>query len=397
MWRWTAGLVCVPDPIAEHRVAPVTSRVNTTQSVSHRAQQYAQQVLEALGMETEPSSTTGDVCRDISLPVANGLDLASPHTNEANSESSTIAASTTPSPQRPIDFVVSDASALPLADTSQDVIVCQHGLQYFSDPATCLAEIKRVWRPGPSAVVCIAVWGDADDCPLIHLPTHALDVEVRSVKDGAHNTQHSPSRDHIKASMHARSPAGLIADDENVAGNDSRISKGVQRSAGIGGVDKPLGSARNDPGPFAFADSDLLLDALRASGLATVSSNGEAQYEMMTAVIKVNFSCFNDFFAFALSDAALESSFRSCHGKDNYYDSSDDGTSLSASTYSQELAGFKQNVKARLWEAVCAYWDGSGSGIVPQDMCAGVAEQDQNTVPLTVPCQFHLATCRNPR
>lgn len=49
-----------------------------------------------------------------------------------------------------------DAAALPYADGSFDLVLCQQGLQYFPDKPTALRELRRVLAPGGRALV--SVW-----------------------------------------------------------------------------------------------------------------------------------------------------------------------------------------------------------------------------------------------
>jgi ubiquinone/menaquinone biosynthesis C-methylase UbiE len=56
----------------------------------------------------------------------------------------------------PIEYLEASATALPLADGTFDVALCQQGLQFFGDRAAAAAEMHRVLRPGGTAGV--AVW-----------------------------------------------------------------------------------------------------------------------------------------------------------------------------------------------------------------------------------------------
>lgn len=53
--------------------------------------------------------------------------------------------------------------ALPVPDAAFDLVVCQQGLQFFSDRATALAEIRRATKPG--GWVALSVWQDFVRCP----------------------------------------------------------------------------------------------------------------------------------------------------------------------------------------------------------------------------------------
>ena len=51
---------------------------------------------------------------------------------------------------RPVNFIEADALALPLADSSQDLVVSAFGFRNLADYAAGLREIRRVLRPGGS-------------------------------------------------------------------------------------------------------------------------------------------------------------------------------------------------------------------------------------------------------
>jgi ubiquinone/menaquinone biosynthesis C-methylase UbiE len=57
----------------------------------------------------------------------------------------------------PIDYHEATAEQLPVADADFDVAACQHGLQFFSNRAVALAEMRRALRA--DGRLGIAVWG----------------------------------------------------------------------------------------------------------------------------------------------------------------------------------------------------------------------------------------------
>jgi SAM-dependent methyltransferase len=63
----------------------------------------------------------------------------------------------------PIAWREGDAAALPFADGSFDVALCQQGLQFFADRAGALAELHRVLAPGGRAL--LSVWRSTRDTP----------------------------------------------------------------------------------------------------------------------------------------------------------------------------------------------------------------------------------------
>jgi ubiquinone/menaquinone biosynthesis C-methylase UbiE len=52
-----------------------------------------------------------------------------------------------------VDFRLGNASAMPFADNSFDLIVCQAAFKNFSQPVEALNEMCRVLRPGGTAVI----------------------------------------------------------------------------------------------------------------------------------------------------------------------------------------------------------------------------------------------------
>jgi SAM-dependent methyltransferase len=66
--------------------------------------------------------------------------------------------------------VAADGQALPFKDASFDAVVCQLGLQFFSDPARGVEEFRRVLREGGSVAICVIstadrapMWGNLAD------------------------------------------------------------------------------------------------------------------------------------------------------------------------------------------------------------------------------------------
>lgn len=56
-----------------------------------------------------------------------------------------------------------DGAALPVADGTADVVLCQHGMQYLPDRPAALAEARRVLRPGGR--LAVAVWRSIEHQP----------------------------------------------------------------------------------------------------------------------------------------------------------------------------------------------------------------------------------------
>ena len=56
----------------------------------------------------------------------------------------------------PIEYLECPASAITAADDSFDVVLCQHGLQFFPERAAAAGEMRRVARPG--GIVVLSTW-----------------------------------------------------------------------------------------------------------------------------------------------------------------------------------------------------------------------------------------------
>jgi len=59
------------------------------------------------------------------------------------------------------DFYVSDASNIPVEDASFSIVFCQQALQYFSDDAAVLSEMRRVLLP--HSRLALSLWAPAND------------------------------------------------------------------------------------------------------------------------------------------------------------------------------------------------------------------------------------------
>jgi ubiquinone/menaquinone biosynthesis C-methylase UbiE len=86
-----------------------------------------------------------------------------------------------------VEWKEGDAKSLPLADETFDVVLCQHGLQYFPERDVALAEMRRVLRR--SGRLVLSVWR-----PIQYNPSHAVFAEVleRRVSAQAAATRRAP-------------------------------------------------------------------------------------------------------------------------------------------------------------------------------------------------------------
>lgn len=65
-----------------------------------------------------------------------------------------------------------DAAAMPFADASFDVVLCQQGMQFMPDKPATAAEIRRVLAPGGRALA--SVWRSLDDNPFMAIVAGTL-------------------------------------------------------------------------------------------------------------------------------------------------------------------------------------------------------------------------------
>jgi len=97
-----------------------------------------------------------------------------------------------------IEWTEGSATAMPLPDHSFDVVLCQHGLQYFSDRLSALREMHRVL--GDRGRLLLNVWR-----PVKYNSGHAVfaDVLERRINDEAAATRRAPfklsDRDELRA------------------------------------------------------------------------------------------------------------------------------------------------------------------------------------------------------
>jgi SAM-dependent methyltransferase len=73
---------------------------------------------------------------------------------------------------RPVEWRQADALALPFADASFDVVVCQFGTMFFPDKAKAFAEERRVLSDG--GVLTFSVWDRIEDNEFADVVTGAL-------------------------------------------------------------------------------------------------------------------------------------------------------------------------------------------------------------------------------
>lgn len=77
-----------------------------------------------------------------------------------------------------IDWREGSVTEMPFADGSFDIMLCQHGLQFFPDKAAALAEMHRVLATGGRLLV--SVWRSIDHCPWQSVIADAIERHVGS-------------------------------------------------------------------------------------------------------------------------------------------------------------------------------------------------------------------------
>ena len=127
---------------------------------------WAELLLDALAVSEgaqllDVASGTGVVARAAARRVGPGGRVVASDFSPAMLARS--AAAVPPPGGAPLEFVEASAEALPFADASFDVVLCQQGLQFFPQRQAAVDEMRRVLRPG--GAVGIAVW--ADGHPLV--------------------------------------------------------------------------------------------------------------------------------------------------------------------------------------------------------------------------------------
>ena len=95
-----------------------------------------------------------------------------------------------------VEWRTGDAAALPFADASFDVVLCQQGVQFFPDRLQGLREMKRVLRQGGR--LAFTVWSAITDSPYAAALNHAIERHV-SVEAGA---RRAPYALHDGAELH---------------------------------------------------------------------------------------------------------------------------------------------------------------------------------------------------
>ena len=103
-----------------------------------------------------------------------------------------------------IRALVCPATALDLPDESVDIVLCQQGLQFMSDPVGALREALRVLRPG--GVVAVSVWANDERLDPFDAFAEALQRDATAAGSGR-----TISNDSVATSVHGIVDQLLVA------------------------------------------------------------------------------------------------------------------------------------------------------------------------------------------
>lgn len=101
---------------------------------------------------------TGAVTRAIAEKIGSSGSVAG---LDMSPEMVAVAKQVTGSPVPAIEWHIGDAASLPFADSSFDVVLCQQGLQFFTDRPGAVREFRRVLSP--SGKMAVAVWSKLEN------------------------------------------------------------------------------------------------------------------------------------------------------------------------------------------------------------------------------------------
>lgn len=118
---------------------------------------------------------------------------------------------------RGIEWHLNDASRMPFKHAEYDVVLCQQGLQFFSDKPAALREMARVLAPGGRCA--ISVWTSLYHNPFMAILTDAIENYLDTDSTAFFHTAYSlSSREELRAllstagfrDIHVRSEVKMV-------------------------------------------------------------------------------------------------------------------------------------------------------------------------------------------
>lgn len=116
----------------------------------------------------EIAAGTGVVTRHLASVLPPGTSIVATDLNQAMIDHAAAVGTS-----RAVEWRQADASQLPFADGSVDVVVCQFGVMFFPDKPKAFSEARRVLRPG--GVFIFNVWDRIDHNEFAETVTLALE------------------------------------------------------------------------------------------------------------------------------------------------------------------------------------------------------------------------------
>lgn len=115
----------------------------------------------------ELAAGTGAVTRQLADQLPPSVPIVSTDLNQAMLDQAIHVGTS-----RSVTWQQADASTLPFADNTFDVVVCQFGVMFFPDKAAAFAEARRVLRP--SGTFLFSVWDRIEDNEFADCVTQAM-------------------------------------------------------------------------------------------------------------------------------------------------------------------------------------------------------------------------------
>ena len=115
----------------------------------------------------EIAAGTGVVTRRLASTLAPSVAIVATDLNQAMLDQAASVGTS-----RPVEWRQADATQLPFADESFDVVVCQFGVMFFPDKPRAFSEARRVLRPGGAFI--FNLWDGIDQNEFANVVTLAL-------------------------------------------------------------------------------------------------------------------------------------------------------------------------------------------------------------------------------